>query len=114
MLPRIKGKPSDVQGATRKQPLVALSADNTHVLRFWMEPGSKVMMEDMQGNTAMLLTKGVDVGANIVIYGVDRVLMSGRWLNNGLGTGCVDQLQCTHTSYCAALLVTHPLASHTR
>lgn len=76
VLPRVKGRASDVKGATKDQPVVAITADDTHFLKFHME-GDKVKLEDVQNNTANLLTQGTEVG-NTIFYGIDRVLLSGE------------------------------------
>lgn len=55
---------------------MAITADDTHFLKFHME-GDKVKLEDVQNNTANLLTQGTEVG-NTIFYGIDRVLLSGE------------------------------------
>jgi hypothetical protein len=77
VVPRIKGKTSDVAGATRAAPLFAASADGAHHLRLFMGANGSVVLEDTQGNTVPLVTAGTDAGDNIVVYGVNRVLMGG-------------------------------------
>lgn len=77
MLPRVKGRKADVKGSTRAAPLAAITADDVHFLRFYMGPDDKqVVVEDVQNNTASIVSGPQEVG-NVVIYGVDRVLLSG-------------------------------------
>jgi hypothetical protein len=79
VLPRVKGKTSDVSGFTKEQPLKGISADRTHFLKFYMGPGDKVIIEDVQNNTASFVADAIDVG-NVTIYGIDKVLLSGEVL----------------------------------
>lgn len=90
VLPRVKGQTSAVKGFTRAAPLEAITADDVHFLRFFMGPNDKVIVEDVQNNTANFVGTGVEVG-NSIIYGIDKVMLSGkegrRW--------CVDQTFAT-------------------
>lgn len=76
VLPRIKGRASYVQGASRQQPLAALTADGAYFLNFFKGPDNKILVQDVQNNTAQVLGKGTEVG-NVIFYGVDKVLLSG-------------------------------------
>jgi uncharacterized surface protein with fasciclin (FAS1) repeats len=77
VLPRVKGQTSAVKGFTKAAPLEAITADDVHFLRFFMGPDNKVIVEDVQNNTANFVSSGVAVG-NSIIYGVDKVLLSGK------------------------------------
>lgn len=77
VIPRVKGQTSDVQGYTKAAPLEAVTADDVHFLRFFMGPDNKVVVQDVQNNTAKIVSKGVDVG-NTIIYGLDKVMLSGK------------------------------------
>lgn len=77
MLPRIKGKIDDVKGTTRSAPLEAITADGHSYLRFHMGPNNTVVMVDVQNNTATIKGAGTEVGANVIIYPIDKVMLSG-------------------------------------
>lgn len=80
MLPRVKGKAADVQGATEAKPLEAITADGQHFLNFFMNPKEpdRVLVKDVQGNTGKVLKdSGSEVG-NVAIYGIDTVMLSGK------------------------------------
>lgn len=79
VLPRIKGQASDVKGYSRSQPLEAITADGTHYLQFFMTPENEVVLQDVQNNTAKVLSKGREVG-NTMLYSIDKVLLSGKAL----------------------------------
>jgi len=76
VLPRVKGRVSDVKDATPAKPLEAVTADNYHFLKFFMGPKDAVVIQDVQNNTAQITGRGVEVG-NVMIYGIDKVLLSG-------------------------------------
>lgn len=77
VLPRIKGKIDDVKGTTRSAPLEAITADGHSYLRFHMGPNNTVVMVDVQNNTATIKGAGTEVGANVIIYPIDKVMLSG-------------------------------------
>jgi uncharacterized surface protein with fasciclin (FAS1) repeats len=77
VLPRIKGRIADVKGASKAAPLEAITADGDHFLRFYMAPGDKVVVQDVQNNTATVTAAGTEVG-NVIIYPLDKVMLSGE------------------------------------
>jgi len=66
-----------VKGMTQAQPLEAITADGNHFLKFFMNPDGKVVIQDVQNNTASVVGPGVEVG-NVMLYGIDKVLLSGE------------------------------------
>lgn len=77
VLPRIKGKKDDVKNFTRSAPLEAITADGHSFLRFHMGPNNTVVLVDVQNHTATITGAGTEVGANVIIYSIDKVMLSG-------------------------------------
>lgn len=96
VLPRVKGRAADVKPHTKAAPLEAITADDVHYLRFYMGPNDKVVVEDVQNNTANILGSGQEVG-NVIIYGVDKVLLSGKKVVAAGGRARVPMRACACT-----------------
>lgn len=83
MLPRIKGTTSLVTSAkpppTKANPLIGITADNIHALKFYLANNSRIVVEDLQGNTAGVVPgkANINVGSS-VIHGIDKVMLSGE------------------------------------
>lgn len=66
-----------MKGMTQDKPLEAITADGNHFLKFFMSPEDKVVIQDVQNNTANVVGPGVEIG-NVMLYGIDKVLLSGE------------------------------------
>lgn len=78
VLPRVRGRASDVRNHTKAAPLEARTADGAYSLRFyWDARDNQVVVQDVHGGTAEVIKQAIDAGPLVIIHGLDAVLRNG-------------------------------------
>jgi hypothetical protein len=80
VIPRVKANKSSLTSLKplpdNANPVLGLTADGVYHLRFYLENG-KVVIKDVQGNTARVVKGDIDAGYSI-IHSIDKVMLSGE------------------------------------